>query len=99
MFGVCVCVCFGLSCQAFIIHLLPSALWMAVGRSQTPGGKKIQLGGWKLISNQANQCQNVDRLMGAVMDLMSFCLFSHAIVIYAAKPYHLIAILHYYPFF
>lgn len=69
---------------------------MAVRQSQTPGGKGILLQGWKPISNQANQCQNVDRLMGAVIDLMSSWRFSHAIVIYIVQPYHLIAILHYY---
>lgn len=95
-YKVCWCVggvCVDLSCQAFVIHWLPGALWLAVGQSQTPGGKGIQLQGWKLISNQANQCQNVDRLMGAVMDLMSFCLFCHSIVIYSVRPFHLIAIL------
>ncbi len=97
VFGaVCVCVCVDLPCQAFVIHSLPRAFWMAVRQSQTPGGKRILLQGWKLISNQANQCQNVDRLMGAVMDLMSSWPFCHAIVIYIVLPYHLIAILDYY---
>lgn len=90
---VCRGVCVDLSCQAFVIHWLPGAFWLALRQSQTPGGKGIQLEGWKLISNQANQCQNVDRLMGAVMDLMSVCLFCHSIVIYSVRPFHLIAIL------
>lgn len=91
-----VCVCADLSCQSFVIHLLPRVFWVAVRQTQTPGGKRILLQGWKLISNQTNQCQNVDRLMGAVMDLMSSWPLCHAIVIYIVWPYHLIAILHYY---
>lgn len=91
-----VCVCVDLSCQSFVIHLLPRAFWMAVRQSQTPGGKRILLQGCKPISNQANQCHYVDRLMGAVMDFMSSWPFCHAIVIYIVRPYHLIAILQYY---
>lgn len=71
---------------------------MPVRSSQTPGGKGIQLQGWKPISNQANQCQNVDRLMGAVMNLTSFCLFCHSIVIFIVQPFHLTAISQYHDF-
>lgn len=109
MFGVCVyylrvwaCICeCSLACSlksSSCICPPEPVLWMTVRHGQTPGGNRIQLEGWKHISNQVNLCQNIDRLMGAVMDLMSFCRFYHAIVIYVVQPYHLIAILHYYFF-
>lgn len=96
MVCACVSVCVDPSCQSFVIHLLPRVFWMVVRQTQIPGGRRILLQGWKLISNQTNQCQNVDRLMGAVMGLMSSWPFCHTIVIYLVRPFHLIAILHYY---
>lgn len=86
--------CVDLGCHFFIMLLLPGALWMVVRRRLKPGGRATVLQGWKLISNQANQCQKVDRLMRVVWDLMNCHPICHAIVIYLVQPYHLSAILH-----
>ena len=98
---VCVCVCVCVLTRPVrppsYIHS-PERSGRLSGSARHQVGKSILLWGWKQISNQANQCQNVDRLMGAVTDLMSSWPLCHAIVIYIARPYHLIAISHYYYF-
>lgn len=55
-------------------------------------GKGFKLQGWKLILNQANHCQSIDRLMGAVTSLTSSRTCCHPIVIRIVLLYHLIAI-------
>lgn len=54
---------------------------MAVRQRQKPGGRRTVLQGWKLISNQANLCQNLDRLMRVVWDLMDHHPVCQAVVI------------------
>ena len=98
---VCVCVCVCALTHPVrppsYIHS-PELSGRLSGSARHQVGKSILLWGWKQISNQANQCQNHDRLMGAVTDLMSSWPLCHAIVIYIVRPYHLIAISHYYYF-
>lgn len=91
---VCVCVRWPVLSSPHQTVAPKSRACLAVGRGQTPGGERIQLEGWRPISNQANQRRNIDRLMGAVRDLMSLCTFCRAVVVYTAPTDHLIAILH-----
>lgn len=97
---VCVCECV---CLYFEARATPyRRSWEGGGQEAgsrfdclTPGGEMIQLQEWNPISNQANQCWNIDRLMGAVMDLDErLHILSAAAVVCTAPTYHLIAISH-----
>lgn len=93
--GISVFGCVDLCCKSFIILLLLWALRMSVrqrDRQQVGEGLCCRDGNRSPI--RANQCQNADRLMRLVRDLMKCRPFCHATVVCVIWPYHLNAILH-----